>query len=240
MPRGRLNEKHVQQVALRQLALRYDSRAGVQAVVAEPEVGVSKRSKIGFGRAGGLVASLMPDGTVYTAALEAKSARTLPSIMLRYGDKQWFSHALIAGLLGLLLIGSIGWLFSNSWLLRWVLPIVAFFGVGFAYLLLTAEHARYRLIDVVRQVKRYPANERWIAVSADAYNRLADDLRDALHTACRNEGIGLLRVRSAAQITFLEEPRQQRPPKGLDDFLECYARSSVIRQRLRATAESHK
>ena len=240
MPRGRLNEKHVQQVALKQLTLRYGSRAGVQAVVAKPEVRVSKHSKLGFGRADGLVASLMPDGTVYTAALEAKSARTLPNIMLRYGDKQWFLHALIAGLVGLFLVGSIGWLFSNAWLLRWVLPIVAFFGVGFAYLLLTAEHARYRLIDVVRQVKRYPANERWIAVSADAYNRLADDLRDALHTACQNEGIGLMRVRSATQITFLEEPRPQRPPKGLEDFLQCYAQSNAVRQRLRTIAESHK
>src|SRR5215212_12174449 len=111
MPRGRLNEKHVQRVALEQLALRYESKAGVQAVVAEPEVRVSKHSKLGFGRADGLVASLMPDGTVYTATLEAKSARTLPNIMLRYGDKQWFLHAFIAGLVGLLLTGLVGWLF---------------------------------------------------------------------------------------------------------------------------------
>jgi hypothetical protein len=240
MTRGRLNEKHVQQVALTQLELRYGSRAGVQALVAEPEVGVSKHSKIGFGRADGLVASLMPDGTVYTAALEAKSARTLPNIVLRYGDKQWFLHALIAGLVGLLLVGSIGWLFSGAWLLRWVLPVVAFFGVGFTYLLLTVEHVRYKLIDVVRQVKRYPANEQWIAVSADAYNEIAGDLQAALRSECQREGIGLMRVRSATHITFLEEPRPQRPPKGLDDFLECYARSTMIREQLRTMAESRK
>jgi hypothetical protein len=240
MPRGRLNEKHIQQVALKQLALRYESRAGVQAVVAQPEVRVSKHARLGFGRADGLVASLMPDGTAYTATLEAKSARTLPNIMLRYGDKRWLLHACIAGLVGMLVVGSIGWLVSDGWLLRWVLPIVAFFVVGFAYLYLTREHARYRLIDVVRQVKRYPANEQWIAVSADAYNEIAGDLQDALRTDCRREGIGLLRVRSATQITFLEEPRPQRPPKSLDDFLQCYARSNAIRQRLGTIAESHK
>ena len=54
MPRGRLNEKHVQQVALSQLALRYRSRAGVQAVIAKSEVRVSKHSEFGFGRADGL------------------------------------------------------------------------------------------------------------------------------------------------------------------------------------------
>jgi hypothetical protein len=182
--------------------------------------------------ADGLVASLMPDGTVHTAALESKSARTLPSIMLRYGDGQWLLHALVAGLLGMVVAGSLGWFFSETWLSRWILPVVAFFAVGFAYLLLTQEHARYRLIDVVRQVKRYPANEQWIAVSADAYNELDAALQDALLTDCRREGLGLLRVRSAGQVTLMEKPQSRTPPKGLDDFLTCYARSDVIRRKL--------
>ncbi len=232
MPRGRLNEKYVQQAALKWLASYYADLAGVRAVQAEKETMVSANSKLGSGRADGLVASLMPDGTVRTAALEAKSARTLPSITLRYGDKQWFLHALVAGLLGTVVAGSIGRFLSDTWLLRWIVPVAAFFAVGFAYLLLTQEHARYRLIDVVRQVKRYPANEQWIAVSADAYNELDDTLQDALLTDCRREGLGLLRVRSANQVTLMEKPRQRTPPKGLDDFLACYARSDAIRRKL--------
>jgi len=196
------------------------------------ETVVSADSKLGSGRADGLVASLMLDGTVYTAALEAKSARTLPNIMLRYGDELWLLHSLIAGLLGTVMAGAIGWFFSDSWWLRWLVPLVAFFAVGFAYLLLTAEHARYQLIDVVRQVKRYPANEQWIAVSADAYNELDDSLRDALLTDCQKEGLGLLRVRSATHVTPLEKPQPRTQPKGLRDFLACYARSDVIRQKL--------
>jgi hypothetical protein len=192
MPRGRLNEKHVQRVALEWLASYYADKVGVQAVYAEMETVISANCKLGSGRADGLVASLMPDDTVYTAALEAKSARTLPNIKLRYGDMQWLLHALIAGLLGMVVTGSMGWFFSDSWWLRWILPPVAFFAAGFAYLLLTTEHARYRLIDVVQQVKRYPANEQWIAVSADAYNELDTALQEALLTDCRNEGLGLL------------------------------------------------
>jgi hypothetical protein len=60
-----------------------------------------------------LVAALMPDGSLYTAALEAKSARTLPNIMLRYGDGLWLLHALTAGLLGMAVAASIGWFFSG-------------------------------------------------------------------------------------------------------------------------------
>ena len=101
--------------------------------------------------------------------------------------------------------------------------------VGFAYLMLTTEHARYRLIDVVQQVKRYPANEQWIAVSADAYSELDDALQEALRSDCRKEGLGLLRVRSATQITPLEKPQPRTPPKGISDFLACYAR---IRRKL--------
>jgi hypothetical protein len=240
MPPGRLNEKYVQRVAVDRLAAHYASRPDVLSVLSEREVVVRYDSELGSGRADGVVAVVLSDGSVYTAALEAKSARTLANISLRYRDEQWLLHALAAGLLGLFLTGSMGWLVGGSWLLRWALPVVVFFAVTFAYLLITQEHARYRLIDVMRQVKRYPANERWIAVSADAYNRLADDLRDALHSECRSEGIGLLRVRTAAQIAFLEEPSQQRPPKGINDFLECYARSNAIRQRLRTMAETRK
>jgi hypothetical protein len=238
MPRGRLNEKHVQRVAVDWLASYYADKVSVRAVHADTETAVSAKSRLGSGRADGLVASLMSDGTAYTAALEAKSARTLPNIMLRYGDDEWLLHALIAGLFGLLLAGSIGWFFSEAWFFRWVLPVVTFFGVAIAYLFFTRQHARYRLIDVVRQVKRYPANEQWVAVSADAYNEIADDLKDALRTDCRREGIGLLRVRSATQVTPLETPKSRRPPKGLEDFLQCYARSNAVRQRLRTIAES--
>lgn len=97
MPRGRLNEKHVQRVAVDWLASYYRDRPGVQAIVPETEVRVQAKSKLGFGRADGLVASLLPDGTVYTAALEAKSARTLLNVSPWYDDERWVLHALIAG-----------------------------------------------------------------------------------------------------------------------------------------------
>ena len=67
-------EKHVQKVAVEWLASFYADRAGVRAVHTETETRVVAGSKLGSGRADGLVASLMDDGTVYTASLEAKSA----------------------------------------------------------------------------------------------------------------------------------------------------------------------
>jgi len=223
---------HVQRAAVNWLASYYEDKVGVQAVRAETEVAVRADSKLGSGRADGLVAALMADGSLYTATLEAKSTRTLRNFSLRYRDGQWLLHALVAGLVALLVAGSIGWLVGGTWLLRWALPIAAFVAATFAYLFITAQHARYRLIDVIRQVKRYPANEQWVAVSADAYNSLADDLQDALRSDCRREGIGLLQVRSATRVTQLEEPRPRTAPTGLTDFPVCYSRSGVVRQKL--------
>ncbi len=232
MSRGRLNKKHVQRVAVYWLASYYATKANVQEVHAGLETAVSAKNRLGTGRADGLVASLMPDGTVHTAVLEAKSARTLPNIMQSYGGGRWLLHVLVVGLLGIVMTRSLGRFFGDTQLSRWMSPLLAFFAVGFVYLLLTREHARYHLVDVVRQVKRYPANEQWIAVSADAYNELDDALQDAFLTDCRREGFGLLRVRSAGRVTLLEKPRSRTPPEGLSDFLACYARSDLIRRKL--------
>jgi hypothetical protein len=232
VPRGRLNEKHVQQVAVHWLTCHYKCKFGVQSVVPETEVVVRAKNKLGAGRADGLVVSLLPDGTVFTAALEAKSARTLLNISPWYDDERWVIHVLIAGILGLLPAGIVGWLL-DTWFWMLILPSLGFFGASFAYMLLTKEHSRYRPIDVVQQVKRYPADEQWIAVSADAYNLLTAEWQGALRAACRKYGIGLLIVRSAIKISSLEIPRLRKVPRGHIDFLSCYSRAESVRQKLR-------
>ncbi len=45
-------------------------------------------------------------------------------------------------------------------------------------MLFTAKHARYRLGEIPAEVKDYPVEERWGAVSADAYDDLDRYLRD--------------------------------------------------------------
>lgn len=113
MPRGRLNEKHVQRAAIKWLATHYQSMSSVEAVVAEPEVAVSAKTKLGSGRADGLIAAQLLDGTIYTAAVEAKSARTLLNISLWYRDEKWILHALLVGGFGLVVAGVIGWLIGT-------------------------------------------------------------------------------------------------------------------------------
>jgi len=107
--RGRLSEKHVQRVALDQLDLYYRSRIDVQDVVAEKEVVVRAGIKAGSGRADGLIVSRLRNGTIYTAALEAKSSRTLLNVSPWYDDERWVLHALTAGGLAILPAMLAGW-----------------------------------------------------------------------------------------------------------------------------------
>lgn len=237
MPRGRLSEKHVQQVAINQLAAHYQARSDTQAVIAEKEVVVRAGTKLGRGRADGLLVSLRRDGTIYTAALEAKSSRTLLNISPWYDNERWMMHALVAGGLGILPAILAGW-YAGGWLWTLVFSIVAFFAVGFAYLLLTKEHSRYKLIDVIQQVKRYPADEHWIALSADAYNLLGPQ-QETLRLYCQREGIGLLRINSADRVNYVERPQVRTSKRGVM-FLECYARSETINRKLHAKAEESK
>lgn len=230
MPRGRLTEKHVQRIAVNWLAMHYQSRSDVRAVVAEMEVVVTTA---GFGRADGLIVAQRTDGSILTAALEAKSSRTVFNISLWHHDKRWFSHALTAaGISGLFVLWA-SWLAGvGGWM--WGLSVVIFVLVGVGCLWLTREHPRYRKVDAIEQVKRYPANERWLAISADAYNLLAHPDQEDLRTECRREGIGLLHVQSVARVIPREVPRLQRLPEGCEDPLSCYARSARISQKLRA------
>lgn len=234
MPRGRLNEKHVQRVAVDHLTLHYQARDDALAVVGEIETVVRAGIKAGSGRADGLVVSQRRDGTIYTAALEAKSSRTLLNISPWYDDERWILHAILAGGFGILAAILAGW-YVGSWIWMSIFTVVGFFGVGFAYLLVTREHNRYRLIDVVQQVKRYPANEQWIAISSDAYNLLGPQ-QETLRLCCRREGIGLLQVRSINSAQHLEAARPRVNKKRME-FLEFYARSDIIRRKLYAKAE---
>ena len=93
-------------------------------------------------------------------------------------------------------------------------------------------HRHYRHIGVIAQVKQYPGDERWIALSKDSYDQpLAED-RQALHEDCEREGIGLFCVGPYRKTTVLETPKLVSLPKGLASFLDCYACAEDMRRKL--------
>ena len=103
-------------------------------------------------------------------------------------------------------------------------------------MLITADLSYYRPFSVVKQALGYPANEKWIALSTDAYNQMYDDEMFSLHQDCKKEGIGLIRVSAGKRVTLLEHPVSNVVPAGHEDFLTCYARAASIRDEI---ARSH-
>jgi hypothetical protein len=231
MPSGRLTEKYVQSVAVNWAANYYQQNPDIQIALPHMEVRVSSKSRLGRGQADGLIVAQLLDGTIYTISLEAKSSKSRRDIRLWYKDGRWFLHAVLMGGIGLVMTGVIAWS-VGGWFWMWIFPLLAFIVMSFAYLAVTLENSHYRSIDVINQVKRYPANEKWIAMSTDAYNLLKPEERKTLRKDCRSEGIGLMRISAGEKVNLLESPVPQDSPTDCRDFLECYARAEAIRREL--------
>lgn len=231
MPQGRLGEKYIQNVAVGWLADYYRSRLGTQAVCTTQQVGVSHSSRLGSGIADGLIAARLSDGTIFTASLEAKSYSTNANVRPRYKDAKLLLHSVLVGSVGLIVAGFIGWSIGG-WFWSWVFPFLAFVIIGSIYFIATFDRSRYRPIDAIAQIKRYPANEQWIVLSTDVHNMLNGEKQLALHKDCQREGIGLLRISAGKKVTLMEVPKPHSLPKGYDDFLVCYAKGHQIRRKL--------
>lgn len=239
MARGQLRERYVQRVATAWVAGQYEGRDGVAGVATRLEAVVRPDSPHGRGRADGLVVVQHQDGTIWTIAIEAKSSRTLVNLSASLDDDPWLLRGCGAGLVGAIVGGVIGWAIAG-WLLATLFAVVGFVALGLGYLKLTENHQHYRFADAVTQVRRYPANERWVAISTDAYNRLGRrlqatgaNLQDRVREQCRRDRIGLLRVSSGEQVVVVEEARPAATPRPLPDYLGCYVRGEQLRQTLR-------
>ena len=88
MPRGRLNEKTVQRAAVAWLLTSCVEELDVVSIIPALEVGVSKKSKLGYGRADGLVVARLKNNSIFIAAIEAKSGKTRRNIQPNYRDKK--------------------------------------------------------------------------------------------------------------------------------------------------------
>lgn len=230
MGKGRLRERTVQKIATSWIADRYQQASPEARVAWELEAVVRRDANHGSGRADGLVAVRRPDDTVYTIAIEAKSSRTLDQLKEYSNDDPWIVHGLIAGIAGMVGGGILG-ANGGMWFLAVIGAVVGFIVAGLGYLKLTETHQWYRLIDAVAQVQRYPANERWVAISADAYNQLSIDIQQQLQNKCHQQGVGLLIISTAKVVTQIE-PRVFKASGKPVDYLGCYTRAGHIRNRL--------
>jgi hypothetical protein len=162
-------EQWVQELALEWIAERHAGPKPKRRVCLTKEAAV-ERSKRYWGRADGVVVVQQPEGEVHTIALEAKSMRTRDALHAQEGCGKMFALTTFAWVATSLLLA---W-----WLVAYVGRVAGFIsgvavGLVVALLLLRwiTDATVFSTHAVIKQVQRYPAAERWIAIPKDFETR---------------------------------------------------------------------
>lgn len=226
MPRGKLSEKYVQNVGLEYLKEYYIRKYKKESIFARKEVKVKK--KYGGGRADGLISFKDNEGRIFVVSMEAKSCKTNKNICFWYDNNKWRKHTFLVAILGL--ISSIIFFLESSWIVQWGLSFIFFIVLGFFYMIVTGEYIKYKVIDVIKQIETYPANEKWIALSTDSFNNLSIKEQNVLLNKCKKKYIGLLLVSSGEKVRIKNYPVNLKPRFTKKDYLTRYYIGKKIRK----------
>lgn len=194
---SRLNEKYVQKIALSYLNQYYLSKFNCKSGFARKEVRTKKNK-----RADGLLCFCTDKHSSHTVSIEAKSHKTLNSLLPFWDDNKLGIHFFLTALLvtaGVIYI-------VNDFQWYWILlaAVASFFLAAVLYIFIVTflEPKGYKSLNVINQLRNYPANEQWVAISVDSFNltSLKENLfhnktnAEILVSQCRRNGIGLLLV----------------------------------------------
>jgi len=124
--------------------------------------------------------------------------------------------------------------------LTFIAPIIWCLLAGVAFGILTWQSYRHKTVDVITQLKQYPANEQWLAFSKDAFKALTEEKRKMLQKICYYRGIGLLVIGTKTNIEVLTKPTQRwywfwdarRNFQWISDYLIYYSKEKEIRRAI--------
>ena len=220
-------ERKVQEVTQEYLRKKYRRKAKGNRIFSQVEMRTKK--KYGGKRADGFLAFQHWLWGEYIISVEAKSRKTLPAI------KPYLDHFLLlknsakAGLAFCILSGAFFFLYKNpDGLFQFLIPLYAFFISGLIYALLTWNSYQHKTIDVLDQLKQYPANEQWLAFSKDSFEAIKKGNRKKLRMICQSKGVGLIIV--SRKVVVLEKPKG----KWGRGFLKYYAKENEVRKYLKS------
>ncbi len=209
---SRLTEKYVQNAAIKHLEEYYKNKCNPGKIICIKEAGVNYKGKTG--RADGLIAFKSGEQKYFTASLEAKSHKTFKSLITQYKD-------IILFLIGILILCLVFILLFNlfneySWIVKIGISILASILAIFGVCGFIEKKGLLKKHGIIEQVKRYPANEKWIAFSKDAYNLNYSHINELKENAKRY-GIGIIIVSSRKIYIELEAEGKR------GNYLEFYS-----------------
>lgn len=203
---GQMLESTVQEVALIFLKKYYQYYSFNKKFFAETEVRTKK--KYGSKRADGIIVFRHWLFGTYVVSMEAKSYKTLPAMKPKRDNALFLYNTFIAGLSISILSGAFFSSFKmNDGFWQIILPLNVFVLGALAYAFFTSKSFKHKIIDVVAQVKQYPAHVKWLAFSQDSLSALPIEKVKNMERICRVHGIGIVVVKNKSRVEVLVKPK---------------------------------
>ncbi|MDA8972266.1 hypothetical protein OAU00_02945 [Saprospiraceae bacterium] len=221
-------ERTVQNNAQEYLEKKYRRKARGNRVFSKIEMATKK--KYGSKRADGFLAFRHYFWGNIVVSLEAKSKKTLPALKPYRDEFIMIKNCLEMGFYCCLGSGAFFAFFKmDNLLLRFLIPTYTLLISALIYGLLTWRSYRHQTMDVIDQLKQYPANEKWLAFSKDSFESLSKNNQTDLKKICKARGIGLMLY--GRKIKVIHRPRFHWNLGK--DFIKYYSREKDVREALK-------
>jgi hypothetical protein len=221
-----LSELKVQRSAQKLLVRRYKGKSWGKQIFSQLEV--RTKQKYGGKRADGLLAFKHLLWGEFVVSMEAKSFKTLDSIRpykdhgsIILGSIRWGFYALIGSGAGVALIK------QEAFLSKVGFPMIMFLLGAIIYALLTQNWVCHQMSNVIEQIRQYPGNHQWLAVSKDSLERLSKKKKQNFKRTCKHCGIGVIVVNKREKAKVWVRPR--RNWNWFRSYLPFYSLEKMIR-----------
>lgn len=226
---AKLLEITVQETAVKYLEKKYYRRKTRGKMFADIEL--RTRRKYGGKRADGLLAFKHWLWGTFVVSVEAKSYKTLGAIRPYRDNGLFIRNCIRNGFYISLATGGFFALYKmDDGFWQYILPLNTFVLGGLLYGLLTLKRFKHKVVDVIEQVKQYPGNHQWLALSQDSLNMLSVEKLKKLETIAAYQGIGIVVVKSKKKAEVLIKPKMRW--KFYKDFLIYYSKEKDIRTKI--------
>jgi len=220
-------ERTVQNKTQEFLEKKYRRKAKGKRIFSKTEM--PTKAKYGRKRADGFLAFQHYIWGNYVVSMEAKSKKSFPSIRPYRDEFIFVMNSLKVGFYCCIGSGAFYTLFKwNDQMWQFLVPFYVLIISALIYALFTWRSYRHQTMDVIDQLKQYPANEKWLAFSKDSFESLKKKDKKDLRKICRARGIGLIIYSN--KITVLEKPKF-RWHWG-KDFIKYYSKEKEVRETL--------
>lgn len=200
---GKVNEPYVHDTAMAYLKEHYRKKHLPEIIFSEMECVVLYRGR--RGRADGLLGFYMQDGKPFIVSIEAKSHKTISCLRTRFRENLF----LMMKVLIFLLVSIISFLFLRHQVV-WFRVFFSFLvGIAMSKIInqLLINYKFFDTLQLLEQVKKYPGNEKWIALSSDMYRFYSLYRDETLFVKARRKGIGILTVSPGRRVHIILKPR---------------------------------